>query len=139
MLEARDASGQLTHDLGRMPAEADLARHLGVSGDDLRDARRAKMAFQPASLDAPMGGEPGTATLGDLLGEDDPRMEHMLGMQAVATHWRELPPRERKILVIRFYGDMTQAEIGQQLGLSQMHVSRLLTRALGHLRPLLLA
>ena len=61
MLEAHAPSGQLTHDLGRMPAEADLARHLGVSGDDLRDARRAEMAFQSASLDAPVGGEPGSS------------------------------------------------------------------------------
>ena len=61
----------------------------------------------------------------------------MLGMRAVAAHWRELPPRERKIVLMRFY-DVTQTEIAQQLGISQMHVSRLLTRALGHLRPLLL-
>jgi hypothetical protein len=60
----------------------------------------------------------------------------MLGMRAVAAHWRELPPRERKIVLMRFY-DVTQTEIAQQLGISQMHVSRLLTRALGHLRPLL--
>ena len=62
----------------------------------------------------------------------------MLGMRAVATHWGELPPREQKILVMRFYGDMTQAQIGQQLGISQMHVSRLNARALGHLRARLL-
>jgi RNA polymerase sigma-B factor len=65
-------------------------------------------------------------------------MEHMLGMQAVATHWGELPPREQKILLMRFYDDMTQTQIGQQLGISQMHVSRLLGHALGYLRPLLL-
>jgi RNA polymerase sigma-B factor len=138
VLEVREASRQLTQDLGRVPAESDLARHLGVSGEALRDARRAEMAFQPGSLDAPAGGEPGAASLADLLGEEDPRMEHMLGMRAVAAHWRELPPRERKILVMRFYGDMTQAEIGQRLGLSQMHISRLLAHALGYLRPRLL-
>ena len=53
----------------------------------------------------------------------------MLGMQAVAAHWRELPPRDRTILVMRFYGDMTQAQIGQRFGLFQMHVSRLIARA----------
>jgi RNA polymerase sigma-B factor len=62
----------------------------------------------------------------------------MLGMQTVAMHWAELPPREQKILFMRFQGDMTQTEIGRQLGISQMHVSRLLTHALGYLRPRLL-
>ena len=51
-------------------------------------------------------------------------------MQTVATHWGELPPREQKILILRFYGDLTQAQVGQQLGISQMHVSRLLAHAL---------
>ncbi len=138
VLEVRAASGQLTQDLGRVPAESDLARHLGVSGGELREARQAEMAFQPGSLDAPMGREPGTGSVADLLGQEDPQIEHMLGMRAVAAHWRELPPRERTILVMRFYGDMTQAQIGQQLGLSQVHVSRLIARALGYLRPRLL-
>jgi RNA polymerase sigma-B factor len=138
MVEAREATRQLTQDLGRVPTVADLARHLGVSDADLREARRAEMAFQPSSLDAPVAGQPGTASLADLLGEEDPGMERMLGMQAVAAHWGELPRRERQILVMRFYGDMTQAQIGQQLGISQMHVSRLISHALGYLRPRLL-
>jgi DNA-directed RNA polymerase specialized sigma subunit len=65
-------------------------------------------------------------------------MEHMLGMQAVATHWGELPAREQKILLMDFRGGMTQTEIGQRLRISQMHVSRLRARALGHLRSRLL-
>jgi RNA polymerase sigma-B factor len=81
-----------------------------------------------------MSGQPGTVTLADVLGEEDPGVEHMLGMQAVAAHWGELPLREQKILLMRFADDMTQAQIGQQLGISQMHVSRLSTHALGYLR-----
>jgi RNA polymerase sigma-B factor len=135
MLEVRSASGQLAQDLGRMPAESDVARHLGVSGEALRSARRAEMALQPGSLDAPMRGGPGAVSLADVLGDEDPRMDHMLAMQAVAAHWNELSPRERNILVMRYYGDMSQVEIGRQLGLSQMHISRLLTRALEYLRP----
>jgi RNA polymerase sigma-B factor len=135
IMEAREATRQLTQDLGRVPTESDLARHLGVSGADLREARRAELAFRPSSLDAPVDG---TASLADLLGEEDPGMEHMLGMQAVTTHWRELPRRERQILVLRFHGDMTQAQIGHLLGISQMQVSRLLAHALGYLRPRLL-
>jgi RNA polymerase sigma-B factor len=137
-MEVRTATWQLTQELGRTPAEPDLARHLGVSGDDLRDARLAEMAFLPSSLDAPLSGQAGAGSLADLLGQEDPRMEHMLSMQAVATHWGELPEREQRILLLRFYGGMTQAQVGQQLGLSQMHVSRLLAHALGYLRPRLL-
>jgi RNA polymerase sigma-B factor len=139
MLEVHSASGQLAQDLGRAPAESDVARRLGVSGDALRDARRAELALRPGSLYTPMSGTPGSPSLADVLGDEDPRMEHMLGMQVVAAHWRELPPRERRILIMRFYGDLTQAEIAQRLGLSQMYVSRLLARALSHLRTVLLA
>ena len=138
LLEVREATRQLTQDLGRVPSESDLARHLGVSADDLRDARRAELAFQPFSLDAPMAGQSGTVSLADLLGEEDPRMERMLGILAVATHWGELPQREQRILVMRFYDEMTQVQIGEQLGISQMHVSRLLAHALEYLRPRLL-
>jgi len=138
VLDVRAAARQLTQDLGRLPTDTDLARHLGVSRDDLREARQAEMAFQPCSLDAPLAGQPGTASLADLLGEEDPAMERMLAIQAVAAHWCELPRRERRILVMRFYGEMTQAQIGHQLGISQMQVSRLLAHALGHLRSRLL-
>jgi RNA polymerase sigma-B factor len=65
-------------------------------------------------------------------------MEHVLDMQAVAAHWPELSLREQKILLMRFYGSMTQDQIGRQLGISQMQVSRLLSHALGYLRPRLL-
>jgi len=111
---------------------------MGVSDADIRDARRAELVLQPCSLDGPLGSQPGAESLADLLGEEDPRLAHMLGMHAVATHWAELPGREQKILLLRFYGDMTQAQVGQQLGISQMHVSRLLAHALGYLRPRLL-
>jgi len=73
-----------------------------------------------------------------VLGDDDADMEHAIDMEALATHWHELPEREQRILVMRFYGNLTQAEIGTRLGISQMHVSRLLARALSHLRSRLL-
>jgi RNA polymerase sigma-B factor len=133
-LEARDAAAGLTQDLGHAPADSEMARHLKVTSADLREARQAEIACRPSSLDAPMAGQPGAVTLADVLGEEDPGMEHMLSMQAVAAHWGELPPREQKILLMRFADDMTQAQIGQQLGISQMHVSRLSTHALGYLR-----
>jgi RNA polymerase sigma-B factor len=138
VLQVREAVRQLTQQLGHLPADAELASHLGLSDADIRDARRAELALRSWSLDAPPGGQDGAASLGDLLGADDPQVEHMLGMRAVAAHWGELPLRERQILRMRFHGDMTQSQIGQQLGISQMHVSRLLAHALGYLRPRLL-
>jgi RNA polymerase sigma-B factor len=138
MLSVRAATGPLTHDLGRTPTDSDLAAHLGVSGDELCQARRAELAFQPSSLDAPLAGQPGMSTLADYLGEEDPRLEHMLAMQAVTTHWGELTPREQSILLMSFRGGLTQTQIGRRLGISQMHVSRLRARALDHLRSRLL-
>jgi RNA polymerase sigma-B factor len=138
VLEVRDATNELTNQLGHAPAEAELAGHLGISDGDLREARMADLVFRPCSLDAPLADRPDAAMLADVLGEDDPGMEHTLDMQAVATHWQELPEREQQILLLRFYGDLTQAEIGQKLGISQMHVSRLLTRSLDFLRQRLL-
>jgi RNA polymerase sigma-B factor len=138
VLQVRDATSELTHELGHAPSEAALAEHLDISIPDLREARQADLAFRPCSLDAPLSDQPDAATLGDLLGADDPGVEHVLGMQSLAAHWDELPRREQRIVLMRFFGDMTQSDIGQQLGISQMHVSRLLSHALGHLRMRLL-
>jgi RNA polymerase sigma-B factor len=134
ILQVRDATEPLAQQLGRTPADSDLARHLGVSGDKVRQARQAQLAFQPSSLDAPQADHGTTITLADSLGEEDPRLDHMLGMHAVSAHWGELPPREQQILIMDFGDGLTQAQIGQRLGISQMHVSRLRARALGRLR-----
>src|SRR6266568_8908977 len=138
VLKVREATRQLTQELGHEPDDAELTKQLNISDADLREARRADMVFQPASLDAPIAGQPYTASLADVLGDEDPQMEHTLDMEAVYAHWGELPRREQRILLMRFYGDMTQAEIGEQLGISQMYVSRLQAHALGHLRQRLL-
>jgi RNA polymerase sigma-B factor len=133
-LELRAAAAALTSELGRSPVDAELATRLEVTAEDVRAVRQAELAFQAASLDSPIGGEDGTASLGDLLGEDDPQLEHLIDMQAVWAHWGDLPEREQRLLLMRFYGNMTQAEIGDRLGISQMHVSRLLAGALRFLR-----
>jgi len=138
VLKVREASGQLAQQLGGIPGEGQLATHLGVSADELAAARRAELILQPRSLDAPLTDRPDAAGLADVLGEEDPQLEQTLDLEAVATHWDELPRREQRILLLRFYGDMTQAEIGVQLGISQMQVSRLLAHALSHLRSRLL-
>lgn len=133
-LELRSTAAELTSQLGRIPSDAELAQHLNIGADDVRAARQADMAFQAASLDAPVTTQDGSRSLSDLLGDDDPQLEHVVDMQAVWAHWNELPEREQQLLLMRFYGNMTQAEIGAQLGISQMHVSRLLAEALAYLR-----
>jgi RNA polymerase sigma-B factor len=133
-LELRNVASELTNSLGRMPTDAELAQHLNISDEDVRAARQADLAFQAASLDSPVTAQDGSASLGDLLGDDDPQLEHLIDMQAVWAHWTELPDREQQLLLMRFFGNMTQAEIGAQLGISQMHVSRLLAEALSYLR-----
>ena len=138
LLELRKATEELTQQLGRAPEEAELAEPLGVSRDDMQEARQADLVFSTYSLDAPMSDRDDPALLADMLGDDDPEVAHTIDMEAVNKHWDELPEREQRILVMRFYGNLTQTEIGERLGISQMHVSRLLARALGHLKSRLL-
>jgi len=138
LLEMRKATGDLAQDLGHAPSDAELARHLGVTDDELQEARQADMFFHTSSLDAPLTQADGPARLADLLGADDPELERALDMDAIGAHWNELPSRERRILLMRFYGNLTQAEIGERLGVSQMHVSRLQATALRYLRECLL-
>jgi RNA polymerase sigma-B factor len=138
LLEMRGATEDLTGELGRHPTGAELARRLGVTEEELREAQQAGENFTALSLDAPALGRDDPGELGSLLGEEDPAVEQALDMEAVTRHWEELPRREQRILVLRFYGNMTQDEIARRLGISQMHVSRLLARALAKLRDRLL-
>jgi RNA polymerase sigma-B factor len=133
-LELRGAVSELAQRLGRMPTGSELAEHVGASEEDIAEARMAEGAFRASSLDSPIGGDDGQSTVADLVGADDAAIDHVLDMQAVWTHWAGLPDRLQQILLMRFYGNMTQADIGQRIGLSQMHVSRLLAEALGYLR-----
>jgi RNA polymerase sigma-B factor len=134
LLEERGVIEDLTHALGRLPDDGEVAGRLGVTPEQLREARRAAEGFSALSLDAPLSGEATAAELGDVLGREDPGVERALDMAALAAHWNQLPPREQRILVMRFYGNLTQEEIAGRLGISQMHVSRLQARALSRLR-----
>ncbi len=137
-LAARDATADLTQVLGHAPSEAELAEKLNISPRELREVKRAEMAFQSSSLDAPLADEDGRASLADLIGAEDPQLEQVLDMAAVWKHLSGLPDREQQLVLLRFYGNMTQAEIGSHLGISQMHVSRLLAEALRYLRERLM-
>jgi RNA polymerase sigma-B factor len=134
LLEMGGATEDLTHELGRLPAEAELAGRLGVTQEELREARRAAHGFSALSLDAPASDGADAAEFSDLLGGEDAGFEQTVDMAAVERHWDELPRREQRILLLRFYGNLTQHEIAQRLGISQMHVSRLQARALARLR-----
>jgi len=137
MLAVRAARASLTQELGRTPGNDELAEAAGLNLEELREAERAELAFRPSYLDAPVSAADDAATFGELLGDDDPGIEHAVDSDALWTHWSALPPRQQRILAMRFYGNMTQAEIGQRLGISQMHVSRLLNTALTRLRDCL--
>ena len=134
LLDARGATEELVHELGREPLEAELAARLGVTPGELREARQAAGGRTALSLDAPVGDGEDSAGLGELLGEQDAALEQAAGMTAVEQHWDELPRREQQILLMRYWGNSTQEQVAAKLGISQMHVSRLQARALAWLR-----
>jgi RNA polymerase sigma-B factor len=135
LLQMRGAEEDLTQELGRAPDESELAARLGVTTGEIREARQAGEVFSAHSLNVPLGSSrDDPAELCDFLGEEDSGIDQVLSMEAVTRHWDELPAREQHILVLRFYGNLSQEEIGSRLGISQMHVSRLLARALEYLR-----
>lgn len=139
MLAVRDVRAGLTQHLGRSPSHQELAEAAGLSIEELREAEHAEMAFRPYYLDAPVSSDDEATTFGELLGADDPGIDLAVDSDALWTHWSTLPQRQQRILAMRFYGNMTQAEIGSRLGISQMHVSRLLDAALTQLRDRLTA
>lgn len=131
----RDATETLTHDLGRSPTVAELAEHLAVDAELVLEAMTADDAFAPTSLDAAVGSDgDDTFTIADTLGEEDKRLDLLVDCETMRPLIAALPPREQKILELRFFADKTQAEIGKELGISQMHISRLLSRTLALLR-----
>jgi RNA polymerase sigma-B factor len=134
LLEMRGSIEQLTHELGRRPTDDELAERLGVTPADLREARQAAEGMSALSLDAPAGAGEDAADLGELLGGDDASLAQAEDMEAVSSLWEQLPRREQRILLMRFYGNLTQEEVAAQLGISQMHVSRLQARGLARLR-----
>jgi RNA polymerase sigma-B factor len=137
MLAVRDVRAALTQKLGRSPDDHELAEAAGISIEAVRETEHAEMAFRPYYLDTPVSTDEDATTFGDLLGGDDPGIELAIDSDALWTHWSTLPDRQQRILAMRFYGNMTQAEIGSRLGISQMHVSRLLDAALNRLRDCL--
>ncbi|MGA5299271.1 SigB/SigF/SigG family RNA polymerase sigma factor [Nucisporomicrobium flavum] len=136
-LEVGHASMVLTTELSRTPTPAEIAARLNVSLPAVLEALESAAGYSPSSLNAPAGGD-GAAEFGDLLGGTDSDLEMVDDKLTVAGLLLRLPARERRMLAMRFYGNRTQAEIATELGISQMHVSRLLSRSLAWLREAML-
>lgn len=133
-LKVQKVSDELRASRGHDASPAEVADHLGLLESEVRQAMQARgEAMSSKSLDHPMG-EDGDETFGDLVGDVDPDLEYIDLREAVNGALLHLPEREREILLLRFYGEHTQSEIAERLGLSQVHVSRLITRTLSALR-----
>jgi RNA polymerase sigma-B factor len=133
-LRVEQATSELASSLGRSPSVPELAEHLSVSDEDVLEALEAGRARSATSLSAPRGDEEDGATLGDLLGDHEDGFDRAEDRATLAILFNELTPRERTILTLRFRQDMTQAEIGEIVGVSQMQVSRIIRAAIDRLR-----
>jgi RNA polymerase sigma-B factor len=133
-LAVSHATEVLSKELGRSPKVREVAEHLGCSAEQVLEAQEAAASYEATSLDAPAARDDDeSASLVDLLGSDDSAYELVEDRAAIASTWHALPDVERKVVELRFMHDLNQREIGERIGYSQMHVSRLLRRALTRL------
>ncbi|HXD55117.1 MAG TPA: SigB/SigF/SigG family RNA polymerase sigma factor [Solirubrobacteraceae bacterium] len=136
-LKVRDAQERLSNETGRAPTANQLAQYLEIDVEDVIDALQAIRAYETVSLDAPRGGgDDDVVPYGDTIGRDDERYELVELDATVSSALGHLPPRDRLVLQLRFVEDLTQTEIAERVGISQMQVSRLLRRSLDQLRAL---
>jgi RNA polymerase sigma-B factor len=124
----------LTGKLGRSPTTAEIAENIGASSEEVLEALEAAVAYEPVSLDTSSGPEEDDETWAQSVGAEDPRYELVEYGVTLAPAMKALPERERLILYMRFVKDMTQSEIANRIGISQMHVSRLIRKALEAMR-----
>ena len=132
-LDVSRAVDELTHSLGRSPSIAEIAEQLEVEEEQVLEALDAGAAYTASSLDRTVGDE-GETTVVDQIGDFDPEFEKAAVRGVLAGHMRALPERERTVLYLRFFDGRTQAEIANEIGVSQVHVSRILSRTLEDLR-----
>jgi RNA polymerase sigma-B factor len=125
--------GDLTQKLGRSPRVTEVAADLGVREEEVLEALSADGCYAPTSLDTPVGAD-GSGALGELLPDDDTAMGEAEARIMLAPAVRSLPQRERDILYLRFFKQQTQAQIADEVGITQMQVSRILARVLTQLR-----
>jgi RNA polymerase sigma-B factor len=128
------ATAELTQSLGRSPTPRELAASIGCSVEEIIEGIESSNAYSTLSLDATDDGDDSTATMLDAIGVDDAGLEHVEIRESIKPLLDRLEPREKKILLLRFFKNMTQSQIAEEIGVSQMHVSRLLNRTLEQLR-----
>ncbi|MFI6654190.1 RNA polymerase sigma factor SigF [Streptomyces sp. NPDC050523] len=119
---------------GRRPTVAEIAEHANLSEEDVQVGQQALESFTALSLDAELPGSDDGYSLSDALGAADPALDTVVDRESVKPRLAALPERERAILYMRFFGDMTQSRIAEELGISQMHVSRLISRCCDRMR-----
>jgi RNA polymerase sigma-B factor len=133
-LSLTKAIGDLAQREGRAPTVSELASHLQMSEEEVLEGLESANAYSTVSLDAPDSGDEDAPAVADSLGIVDEALEGVEYRESLKPLLERLPPREKKILLLRFFGNMTQSQIATELGISQMHVSRLLARTLTQLR-----
>ena len=133
-LSLTKAIGELAQREGRAPTVSELAAHLRMSEGDVLEGLESANAYSTVSLDAPDSGDEDAPAVADSLGIVDEALEGVEYRESLKPLLEQLPPREKKILLLRFFGNLTQSQIAAELGISQKHVSRLLARTLTQLR-----
>jgi RNA polymerase sigma-B factor len=127
---------ELKNELNRQPSVAEVAERLGVEQDDVLEAMEMSTALTPISIDATIGGNDAEdgRQLGESIGTDDPNLDRVEMREVLERAMQHLNERERRIMIMRFFEEMSQSEVAKRLGISQMHVSRLQRAALEQLR-----
>ncbi|WP_084691929.1 RNA polymerase sigma factor SigF [Parafrankia elaeagni] len=133
-LSLTKATSELSQSLGRSPTVSEIARHLEMTEEEVLEGLESANAYSAVSLDAPDSGDDEAPAVADTLGVQDESLEGVEYRESLKPLLEKLPPREKRILLLRFFGNMTQSQIANELGISQMHVSRLLARTLAQLR-----
>jgi len=132
------ATAELSQRNGRSPTVNELAQYLKLSDEEVLEGLESANAYSTLSLDVPDQSDGSSPAVVDSLGSEDEGLEGVEYRESLKPLLAKLPPREKKILLLRFFGTMTQSQIAAEIGISQMHVSRLLTRTLTQLREDLL-
>jgi RNA polymerase sigma-B factor len=128
------ARGELSQDLGRAPTASELAAYLELDRELVVQALIAGSNYSTRSTSMPIGAEGENRLLGDTFGDVDPNLDYVLNVETVRPLIAALPARQRNVLTLRFFENMTQTQIAERVGCSQMHVSRLIAQALRTLR-----
>jgi RNA polymerase sigma-B factor len=138
-LALNDVQSDLSNELGREPSTQELAEQTGLDPDTVSAARGADHCYRPDSLDRPRGDDDRARTVGDAAGDFDPGFSQAEARVLVWPLLEQLPPRDRKLIILRFFKGMTQSEVGERIGISQMQVSRVEARILQGFREALAA